>query len=371
MRAIARAGAPDRRQALALVLGAPAALMSCASAPVAPTPLREHARARGMRFGLALRPEDGEDPRTLALVTREADSIVSDRLFKWASIEAERDRPDFTAADALAEEAAARGLGLRGHAGFWYRSIPAWLRPDLADGRANGLIVEHVRAMVARYRGRIFEWDVLNEVIEPDDRQPLGLRAAPFGRAPDLGLYVDCFAAARAADPHARLYLNDYGVECDSDNNAARRTCLLKLVEALKARGAPLDAIGIQSHLATNRRFSARIFRDFLGELAGLGCAIKLTEFDVCDTGVRGDTAARDRAVADYARRFLDAAFDEPRVIGLVAWGVRDGGSWLQQEAWARRADGAPLRPLPFDDAGRRTPLWTAIAASFDGASAR
>ena len=50
--------------------------------------------------------------------------------------------------------------------------------------------------------------------------------------------------AARAADPEAKLYINDYDIEASGPKFYA----LFKLVAALKSAGLPVDGIGLESH---------------------------------------------------------------------------------------------------------------------------
>ena len=74
-------------------------------------------------------------------------------------------------------------------------------------------------------------------------------------RAPGFELlgpdYLElAFRTARQADPNAKLTYNEYGIENESDSNAAKRAATLALLKRLKAADAPLDALGIQSHIS-------------------------------------------------------------------------------------------------------------------------
>lgn len=51
--------------------------------------------------------------------------------------------------------------------------------------------------------------------------------------------------AARAADPNAKLYINEY----NTDGTGAKSLAMYNLVAKLKTQGVPIDGIGVQAHL--------------------------------------------------------------------------------------------------------------------------
>jgi endo-1,4-beta-xylanase len=77
----------------------------------------------------------------------------------------------------------------------------------------------------------------------------------------------------------------------------------------------------------------------------------------------------RDRAVADYARAYLDLMLSYPQVRQVLTWGLVDNHSWLQTRS--PRADGLPKRPLIYDAQYRPKPLREAIADAFRAAPNR
>ena len=58
---------------------------------------------------------------------------------------------------------------------------------------------------------------------------------------------ADAFKWARAADPAAKLYINDYNVEGINPKSDA----LYDLVKTLKSQGVPIDGVGFQAHFDT------------------------------------------------------------------------------------------------------------------------
>lgn len=338
-----------------------------ADTPVTPEPLKVHAARRGLNFGAMIRTAYLQEPALVKLLLDEADMTVAEVEMKWGAIERTRGNPYYGEADQIARFCKKNSLRLRGHAGFWYRNIPQWADLAMKGPDWRKVLLARVSSMIGHYRGRVSEWDVVNEAIDATDSSFFP-RQAPFGRPMDFGYIADAFHAAREADPSTLLFYNDFGMEYDTPLEDQRRAGLLALLDELRRRNAPIQGFGLQAHLGVHRNFNAKKLRAFLGEVAARGVIIRLTEFDVMDRYAAAPPGARDQAVADHARRFLDAAFDEPQVKGLVCWGIRDRDSWVLQEKWTR---GLLERPLPWDDQLRRKPLWTAIAAAFDAAPER
>jgi endo-1,4-beta-xylanase len=253
--------------------------------------------------------------------------------------------------------------------------VPQWFK-ELPDRRtARAAMLRRVTDMVARYRGRIDSWDVVNEPVDAATDRADHLRADVFLRQVGPEYLRLAHLAARAADPDAHLVLNECGVEYDTPDMDRKRAAVLDLVETMRRHQVPIDALGIQAHLSAGRfPFSERKLRDFVRRAAALGLEIQITELDCTDDLAPADIAARDRLVADEYRRFLDVVLDEPAVKLVMTWGLSDRYSWIvrhENSAEERRADGEEERPLPFDRDLRKKPAWFALAEAFAQAPQR
>jgi endo-1,4-beta-xylanase len=340
--------------------------------------LRKLAAQKGLLYGTTIAAAQIIGDRPFAdLVRQEAGLVVAENEMKWQVMN--RGAPgndDYGPADTIANFASGNKLVLRGHNLLWYHRTPGWYF-DLTDRQQQErAVVQHIQQLAGRYRGRIHSWDVVNEPIEPKDGRPDGLRTAVFLET--LGPeYLDlAYHTARDADPNARLVVNEYDVELDAPEQEARRLALLHLLEGMRRSGTPVDAVGIQAHLAAadGPPFSAPLLRRFLADIANLGLTIQITELDVTDENVPADVTVRDNLVADTYRRFLDAALDEPAVKMVVTWGLSDRHSWIvrretYQAKW--RTDDAASRPLPFDADLEAKPAFDAIAGAFANAPQR
>jgi len=369
----------SRRQALALS-GAAAVCGAAAPPPVpAEASLDALARRKGLRFGAAMPARAVGDAEYSGLIARECGLIVPENELKWYVLRPSFDRFDFTPADRLAAFAREKGLGLRGHTLLWNRDeygakwLPAHDFGSRPREAAERMLRDHIRRVAGRYAGQIDSWDVVNETIDPATG---ALRATVLGKLLGPDLIDICFHEARAAVPKARLVYNDYmnfGAE-----EATHRKGVLKLLEGMKMRGVPVDALGVQGHIGGGvdstpvARFSAadqRGWRAFVDEVRGMGLDLLITEFDVNDRAMPADKARRDAEVAALARDFLDLMLGYRELKQVLVWGLADHYSWLQ--GTTPRADGLPKRPTPYDADLKANPLREAIAAAFRAAPER
>ena len=367
-------GAISRRAFLAA-----AGLASCAPLPEPTTEEPEQpgldalASAKGLHYGAAIQPRHLADQAYAELVRHETGIIVGENAQNWHVLAPDTGL-DYTGADALADFARADSLLLRGHSLLWYARVPSWW--DAIESRriAEQAMLDHIARTVGRYRGRIVSWDVVNEAIEVADGRPDGLRRAVFLQRFGDGYLARAFTAARAADPACQLVYNDYGFEYATSYYEQRRRALLGLLTRFRRDGTPVDAVALQSHLIAGQEFDAATWRRFLADIAAKNYRILLTELDVTDVALPADIEARDLAVADEYRRYLDATLDQPAVMSVLTWGLTDRWSWLRgpmAPANRLRRDEGQARPLPFDEFLRRKPAWTAIAQAFAEAPPR
>ena len=338
--------------------------------------LAAHARRAGRYFGAAIKSRQlREDPDFTAAVARECDMVVEEYELKRGTTEPKPGQYDFSGADQIIAFAQQHGMRARGHALVWYAAQPPWLEPALrtADhAERQTLMTSYIDTAMRRYAGKIDEWDVVNEAIEPNDGRADGMRAKSMWMDALGEEYIDiAFHHAREVDPRPLRFLTDVGLEQDSPRCERRRTAMLKLLDRLMARKVPVDAIGIQGHLKPYKEgFNQTVFARFLEQLSGYGLVLSITEFDVADKGGPPNPDKRDKEVASFAKAFLDVALDNPAMRSVLCWGLSDRYSWLSNFKDYKWPDGQLSRGLPLDAGMRRKPMWDAIAAAFDAAPA-
>ena len=140
-----------------------------------------------------------------------------------------------------------------------------------------GIMQAHIVAVGGRYAGRFYSWDVVNEAVSDVDG-PLLKPVAPW--YPIMGAsYIDeAFHAAAAADPHARLFYNDYGAEAASWRKAGR---VLALVQGMLQRKVPIHGVGLQCHFSVDGAPDPGDVAANMRALGALGLEVQITEMDV------------------------------------------------------------------------------------------
>jgi endo-1,4-beta-xylanase len=328
--------------------------------------LRAHAEAAGLLVGCAVVPEklDGE-PAYGATVAEQANLLVPENAMKWAALRPAIDRFDFRRADEILAFAATHNQKVRGHNLCWHEALPDWFAGEVNAGNAHQILVQHIETVAGRYAGKLHSWDVVNEAVEPRDGRPDGLRNSPWLQLLGPGYLETAYRAARQADPAALLTYNDYGIELDTPEQTEKRAQVLMLLRRMKARGVPLDAMGVQSHLTANQQLPGAGLRDFVRECRRMGLQVFVTELDINDRLLPAAVAERDAAVAQLYRDYLTMMLAEPNVTAVLTWGVTDRYTWLDQSKWGR-TDGKPQRPLPFDSDYQPAPAFFAERAALD-----
>lgn len=337
--------------------------------------LKERAAAKGLIYGAAMRyPALFSDAKLANCFVRECGILVPEWGLKWyvpgVPLRPNPDKFDFTEADWMAQFAKTNSLLYRGHTLVWHESLPPWFKDTVNSQNAEQVLVKHIKTVAGRYAGKMHSWDVVNEAIATYEKRQDNLRKTPWLEL--LGPnYIDtAFRVAAETDPKALLVYNDFGLEYDTPEDEAKRTAVLKLLERLKSKGTPVQALGIQAHLLGGEtRFNSKKLREFFSNVASMGLKILITELDVTDKNLPKNTAVRDRIVAASLEDYLAVALDEPAVIAVLTWGLSDRVTWLSD--FQSRSDGAAVRPLPLDADLKPKLAWNAIARALDSAPKR
>ncbi|GFJ81173.1 endo-1,4-beta-xylanase [Phytohabitans houttuyneae] len=315
----------------AVAAGAVAAglAMVLASSAAAGTTLGGSAAEKGRYFGAAVGTYKFNDSTYMTVLNREFNSLVAENEMKWDATEPQRGSFSYGAGDRIVSHARSRGMSVRGHALLWHAQQPGWAQ-GLSGGDLRNAAINHVTQVATHFRGQIHSWDVVNEAFA--DGGSGGRRDSNLQRTGNDWIEA-AFRAARAADPGAKLCYNDY----NTDGINAKSTGIYNMVRDFKARGVPIDCVGLQSHLGTtiDSSYQANIQR-----FADLGVDVQITELDVMQGGNQANI------YATVTRACLAVS----RCTGITVWGVRDCDSW-------RGSDNALL----FDCAGNKKAAYDSV----------
>lgn len=260
------------------------------------------------------------------------------------------DKYNFDTVDKFVEFGEEYGVSLRGHTLIWHSQCPDWFfKGENGQGKASAELLlqrieEHVTTIVSHYKGKIDTWDVVNEVIADD----YGLRRSDWynivgdydGDGDEYDFIEAAFKAARAADPDARLIINDYSLESSTNKAITMYNAVKKMLED----GTPIDGVGLQMHIGNGA--NAESMRENIKILARLkninpDFVIEVTELDVnCyNWGEKADVELTDEFLERFSKTYTDVfnmlmdLSEEGILDSVVFWGIHDGVSWLNDGA--------------------------------------
>jgi endo-1,4-beta-xylanase len=238
-------------------------------------------------------------------------------------------------------------MRVRGHTLLFHNQLASWLTSGTwTKDEAKTLLVDHVTKVVAHYRGRVAEWDVVNEVLGDNGALRSGFWLDKIG--PE---YIElAFRTARAADPTAGLYYNDYNIEGIN----AKSDSAYAFVRDLMARGVPITGVGFESHFPSWRRAELSLGKHY---------SVCGARTEGSHHGARHSVAASVDcgAVADAGAELQDvvsACVSSPACDTVVFWGFTDRESWIPS-TFAGWGDA-----LLFDSVYQPKPAFASVQSS-------
>ena len=298
------------------------------------------------------------------LLTKHFGSATPGNALKWDATEPTEGAFSFTEGDSEVNFAVANGMKVRGHTLVWHNQVPAWVFKDPAGNDmtptpANKTLLlqreeNHIRAVLGHYKGKMYAWDVVNEVV--DEYSPDGLRHSKWFEIAGLDYIRTAFRVAHEVDPAAKLYLNDYNTELPK-----KLAAIVKLVKRLQAEGIPIDGVGHQLHIDIEKAPVADIEHS-IATVAALGLDNQVTELDMSVYTNLSDTysAVPADVLAAQGYRYADL-FDALRrqrrhLSSVTLWGLADDGTWLSTFPITRLNE-----PLLFDEQLQAKPAYWGI----------
>ncbi|WP_214110270.1 endo-1,4-beta-xylanase [Acrocarpospora catenulata] len=341
-----------RSLAVVCALASAAASLVIAAPAEASGPLKTHAVARGKFIGAAIATSPlANETAYRNIAATEFNQITAENAMKWESTEPNDNQYTFAGADQIVNFATQNGQQVHGHTLIWHQQTPGWVQ-GLSAANMRIAINDHIATVVGRYAGNptVVSWDVVNEAFNEDGTFRQSFWYNTLGQS----YIADAFRAARAADPDARLCINDYNVEGIN----AKSTAMYNLVQSLRSQNVPVDCVGFQSHLATQYGFPNDLQQN-LQRFANLGVQVRITELDVRIQTPR--TAQKDTTQAQYYTNVVNACNAVTACAGVTIWGFTDKYSWVPDTF---PSEGAALI---YDENYQQKPSYTAVHNALDG----
>lgn len=304
------------------------------------TPLRDLAQKNNKYIGTAISTWKNDITNESLGETREIGSqfnmLVAENEMKFDALEPSRGQFEFWAADNLVNYAQNNNMSIRGHCLAWHSQLPTWVS---SDGKKNDqkwtrnealdILRNHITKVVGHYRGKVKEWDVVNECLNDDQTtvrtnpQGYDLRTSVWTLAIGEDFIDSAFVFAHRADPNAELYLNDYGVELQGK---AKSTAFHNLALRLKEKGIPIHGVGLQCHFSIGDVDSIKLEKT-IKRFADAGLKCIITELDM---GIPSNSASNLEEQARNYRLITDIVLSNENCSNLVIWGLKDNDSWRQ-----------------------------------------
>jgi endo-1,4-beta-xylanase len=295
--------------------------------------LKDHTLKGTFKFpiGAAVVKELLDDPLYAKTLVKDFSRLSSESNFKWGSVHPSKDKYTFTKADAIVAFAEKNNMKVHGHTLLWAHdgNEPQWVKNFQGDQAAwEQLMKDHITTVMTHFKGRVQSWDVVNEPVKVGGIYTNSIWYRKLGK----DWVIKAFKYAQAADPKAKLFLNDYGQEY----GGKKMQELLNIVDEAKKQGVTIHGMGFQLH--TVLRMETKLINDNLKLAADKGLLIHISEldisvrygmpntFDLNDDIAKAQGAKFKEIVAGYLNTVPKA-----QQWGITTWGVSDKTSYFNK----------------------------------------
>jgi GH35 family endo-1,4-beta-xylanase len=302
------------------------------------------------------------------LILKQFNSITPENAMKMGPIHPRSDYYNWGPADRIVSFAGKNGMLVHGHVLCWHSQAPEWIFKDERNNFVSKEVLlerlrQHITAVVTRYKGKVYSWDVVNEAIDDDSTR--FYRNSPWFEICGEEYIIKAFEFAHEADPDALLFYNDYNTE-----DPVKRDKIYTLLKKMLDSGIPVHGVGLQGHWSVYEP-SEKNLRDALDKYSSLGLLVKITELDISiypaedlrrekrpDEVFEGFTSELEHKQIEQYRMIFNVFREYKNVIsGVTFWNISDRHSWL---------DNFPVRgrknfPLLFDQNLRPKKAFDAV----------
>jgi len=321
--------------------------------------LRYYADKSEKSIGIALSTYKGYDSERKE-AAKQFSMMVCENEMKMETLQPSQGSFSYGSADNLVSLAQQNNMAIRGHCLVWHSQVAGWVS---SDGKKNDknwtreqaleIMKNHITKVMTHFKGKVREWDVVNECLDDDQStvrsnpNSYDLRQQSVWQRAIGDDYIDsAFVYAHRADPDAILYLNDYGVELQGK---AKSLAFYNLAVSLKEKGIPIHGVGLQCHFSIGEVDGVKLNRT-IKRFAEAGLLCIITELDM---GIPSTTAANKEEQARMYRMITDIVLNNDNCPSMVIWGTKDNDSWRSGS-----------NPLLYDSGMGKKPAWYAVRSA-------
>ncbi|KAK5654893.1 hypothetical protein OQA88_6931 [Cercophora sp. LCS_1] len=312
----------------------PSALLAASAAvPLASAQLHYWAQKAGLQYyGAATDTPGFREREPYAASYAKYDAILNDpKEFgqttptngqKWMFVEPEPGVFNFTEGEVVAKIAKDTGKMLRCHALVWHSQLAPWVESTTwTPDELRAVIKRHVLTVAGHWKGRCAHWDVVNEALDEDGTYRKSVFYNVLGEE-----YIKlAFQYAAEADPDAKLYYNDYGIERPASVKTAGAK---RIVKMLKDAGIRIDGVGMQAHLHADNHPT---MEDHVATMKGyVELGVKQVAFTELDVRVKVPVNESKLAWQKESYEFVaEACVRVKECVGITLWDFYDPFSWI------------------------------------------
>lgn len=307
------------------------------------------------------------------LIKQQFTAATPENIMKAEVIHPGWDQYNFEMADKLVAYGQKNSIRINAHTLIWHSQLPSFIRGIKSADSIRAYFENHITTVAARYDGKVYSWDVVNEALNEDGT----MRNSVFLKNLGPDYIVEAFRLAQKAAPNTQLYYNDYNIEAPK-----KRAGALEIVKRIQAAGVRIDGVGIQGHWHLGTVPFTDI-EESIEAFGKLGVKVMFTELDisVLPNPLRGNTAdvsatatensanrgnpyvngipdsTQNALAKDYEQLFQLFLKHKDKVTRVTFWGVEDGGSWLNNFPVRGRTN----YPLLFDRKYQPKPAFYSV----------